>query len=780
MPLSAQAKAHNTPIGIQRAAGVAPATHSPALGDFGLRPADIHAAYELPESATTEQTIALIDAYNDPTAEADLATYSTTFGLPECTTANGCFKKVGETGLEGTLPFPKTTAELETAEAGGAGAKEEAEAAIGWGAEISLDIESAHATCPNCHILLVEANTTSYTDLEKAEKTAETLGATELSNSWGGPEEGVTVGHDSTGPFNDPKVVITASSGDNGFLGWDSEFEGESGFTNYPAASPHVVAVGGTRLTLGAESKWSNETVWNGSGASGGGCSIQFTAPAWQQSVANWSSIGCTNKRVVADVAADADPHSGVAVTDSSSACETEYAEGGSKHVVHWCTYGGTSLASPIVAGVFALAGGAGSVAYPAQTLYENRLAAPASLHDVTNGSNGECTLGFNPKTGLSSCTPAESAAASCESTGSCLAGTGFDGPTGVGTPHGILGFVPTGKGAGEEEPPSEEEAEEEPEEKEQPPVKEGAPGKPVGTPPATTPTPPPAVAASTTPVISSLGLTIRAVIALDAHRPVTSKIAFSFMLSSPANVKRQARKTHPHPPPDALEDRRQRRDCGWDQRPQQREAERAQGAPAGPLPPDGDAPHRPVALDPHPHQLSAPGPAEGGPGAIVRSAALAGVLDLDPFAGADLRHEAQRRLEVATGAFEVFGGGGRVVRIDLAQELEGPFAGDPAHGDVLDGHRELAEGLGGRPLGNFNREFLVPALGQRPRRLSAAAEPDSAEENERADRRRPQCPPLPARLHALCPPFVGRSDRRRTAPEDNDWRAAPGSPSTS
>ena len=545
VPLTAQAKAHNTPIGIQRAAGAAPATHSPALGDFGLRPSDLHAAYELPESATTEQTIALVDAYNDPTAEADLATYSTTFGLPECTTANGCFKKVGETGLEGSLPFPKTVAELETAEAGGAGAKEEAEAAIGWGAEISLDIESAHATCPNCHILLVEANTTSYADLEKAEKTAETLGATEISNSWGGPEEAVTVGHDGSGPFNDPKVVITASSGDNGFLGWDSEFEGESGFTNYPAASPHVVAVGGTRLTLGAESKWSNETVWNGSGASGGGCSVQFTAPAWQQSLTNWSSIGCTNKRVVADVAADADPHSGIAVTDSSAACETEYAEGGSKHVVHWCTYGGTSLASPIVAAVFALAGGAGSVAYPAQTLYENRLAAPASLHDVTSGSNGECTLGFNSKTGLSSCTPAESAAASCASKGSCLAGTGFDGPTGVGTPHGILAFVPTGKEGGEEEPPLEEEEGEEKPEEQPPPVKR----KPVNpTPVQPAPAPPVAVVASTTPVISSLGLTIRAVIALDARRPSASKIAFSFMLSSAAKVQAKlARRIRTH-----------------------------------------------------------------------------------------------------------------------------------------------------------------------------------------------------------------------------------------
>ncbi len=544
VPLSAQAKAHDTPIGIQRAASrAAPASHSPAAGDFGLRPSDLHAAYELPESATSEQTIALIDAYNDPTAEEDLATYSSTFGLPACTTGNSCFKKVGETGLEGSLPFPKTKEALLAAEAGSNAEKEEAEAAIGWGAEISLDIETAHAVCPNCHILLVEASTTSYADLEKAEKTAENLGATELSNSWGGPEEGVTVGHDSAGPFNDPKVVITASSGDNGFLGWDAEFAEESGFTNYPAASPHVVAVGGTRLTLGAESKWSSEAVWNGSGASGGGCSVQFTAPAWQQSLSNWSSIGCSNKRVVADVAADADPHSGVAVTDSSSACETEYSEAG-RHVVHWCTYGGTSLASPIVASVFALAGGAGGVAYPAQTLYENRLAAPSTLHDVTAGSNGECSLGFNAKTGLSSCTAAESAAASCESAGSCLAGTGFDGPTGVGTPHGIRAFVPTGEGTREGEGPVEEkqkeEPREEPEEKFTPPspIHEGSGVKPVNPAPVQPPVAPTGTAASSSPVVVSLGLTINAVFALDAHRPSTSKIAFSFMLSSASKVR--------------------------------------------------------------------------------------------------------------------------------------------------------------------------------------------------------------------------------------------------
>jgi len=551
VPLTAQARAYDHPIGVQRAAGAAPAAHNPAAGDFGLRPQDIHTAYELPATAATEQTIALVDAYNDPTAEADLAAYSSMFGLAACTTANGCFKKVGETGSEAALPFPKTSAELKTAEEGSAGAREQAEAAVGWGAEISLDIETAHATCPNCHILLVEAETTSYADLEKAVRTAETLGATELSNSWGGPEAGITVAHDSASPFNDPKVVITASTGDNGFLGWDSAFAEERGFTSYPAASPSVVAVGGTRLTLGAGGAWSAETVWNGSGASGGGCSIQFTAPAWQQAVSDWSGIGCATKRVIADVSADADPHTGIAVTDSSSACETEYSESGTTHVIHWCTYGGTSLASPIIASVFALAGGAHGIAYPAQTLYANEREAPATLHDVTFGSNGECATGANAE-GLSNCTPAEAAAVSCESKGSCLAGTGFDGPSGVGTPHGILGFQPATEGGKEEAPKEEANAKEEPEEKAEAkaPPKEGGGVTPLSpTPPAAPLTPPPGAAASSTPVVSALSLTLRALIALNAHRPSASKVAFSFMLNSAAkvrvNLSRRVRRHH-------------------------------------------------------------------------------------------------------------------------------------------------------------------------------------------------------------------------------------------
>ena len=128
----------------------------------------------------------------------------------------------------------------------------------------------------------------------------------------------------------------------------------------FPAASPHVVAVGGTRLKLGAGSTWAGETVWNGDGAGGGGCSTIFPAPTWQLSLSDWASVGCAGERAVADVSADADPYTGVAVADSTSPkCETSYTEGKTKHVLHWCTLGGTSLASPIIASVFALAGGA-------------------------------------------------------------------------------------------------------------------------------------------------------------------------------------------------------------------------------------------------------------------------------------------------------------------------------------------------------------------------------------------------------------------------------------
>jgi subtilase family protein len=520
VPMTAAARAYTHPLGRTR---IAPSP-APSPASFGLTPEDLHSAYRLPNSASLTQTVALVDAYNDPNAEADLAAYGLAFGVPgECTTANGCFEQVNQNGQPGNPPFPKTTAELEAARKGTLAQKEEASEAEGWGLEISLDIEVARAICQSCRILLVEANSSSYQDLEQAEHAAIALGATAISNSWGGQE--VTPEMEASGPFNNPGTVITAAAGDNGYLGWSAPNSFERGFADFPASSPHVVAVGGTQLSVTAGGSWAGEAVWNGKGAGGGGCSVEFTAPPWQQSVAGWSGVGCEARRGVADVSADADPYSGVAVHDSSAQCEASYEEGGTKHVLHWCTLGGTSLASPLVASVFALAGGAGGVAYPARTLYENEARSPASLHDVVSGSNGACSKGFNHKTGVSLCTAAEEAQ-SCAPKLVCLAGTGYDGPTGVGTPNGIAAFQPTGEGEVEKPKP------------------EGGGASPT---PTITPSPnstgssagpaPPPPAAPVSIQISRLSLTLNAIISLNRGRARTSQLGFAFDINFPVRV---------------------------------------------------------------------------------------------------------------------------------------------------------------------------------------------------------------------------------------------------
>jgi PKD repeat protein len=414
------ARAHTSPLGMARstmlrAGKAAEPCESPtaAEGCYGLRPQDLHSAYGLPTTASSKQTIALIDAYDDPAAEADLKIYDEEFHLPACTTANGCFTKVNEKGQAGPLP----------------------EAEGGWSVEISLDIETAHATCQNCHILLVEADETSYTDLEAAEETAVKMGATEISNSWSGGEPAT----DSTA-FDHPGVVIAAASGDDGYLNWQSQNLFARGTVGWPASSPDVVAVGGTRLSLTSEGAWAGETVWNGDGATGSGCSEDYEAPSWQRELPNWSAVGCGSKRAVADISADADPYTGVAVYDSATIVEKK---GGGYGPFDWGTVGGTSLASPLIASTFALVGGSGSVEYPAKTLYENRVKSAASLHDIDSGSNGECSKSFNYETGLSGCTAQEEAESSCKSEAICLAGPGYDGPSGVGTPDGVGAFQP-------------------------------------------------------------------------------------------------------------------------------------------------------------------------------------------------------------------------------------------------------------------------------------------------------------------------------------------------
>jgi hypothetical protein len=436
VPKTAAARAHTHPLGMARnqpiTAGLA------ADGAYGLRPQDLHSAYKLPEEQAGTQTIAIIDAFDDSTAARDLGIYDKEFELPECTGASGCFKQVNQEGETGNLPI--------------AADEEEQEEAADWAGETSLDIEVAHAVCHNCKILLVEADSSSFSDLESAEETAAGLGATEISNSWGGPECGDEHGHlecEADHPaFNHPGVVITAAAGDEGYLDWGARKSSERGYADYPASSPHVVAVGGTRLSLTAAGEWAGETVWNGDGAGGGGCSLKLTAQPWQQSTSDWSSVGCGTHRAVADVSADADPYTGVAVYDSTPVVE----EG--KERVGWGTIGGTSLASPIIAATFALAGGAGknahgeTVQYPAQTLYEN-LATPGLLHDVLSGSNGECSEEFNEQTGLSGCTESQEAANCSDKPAICQARAGYDGPTGVGTPDEIAAFQPGGQRTG-------------------------------------------------------------------------------------------------------------------------------------------------------------------------------------------------------------------------------------------------------------------------------------------------------------------------------------------
>jgi hypothetical protein len=413
-----------------------------------LEPAQLREAYGLPEEPlhdSGQQTIALVDAYNDLAAEADLGVYDTHWHLAACTAANECFTKVNQLGAaaaEGAsgTPFPKSTGELKEreaqCEAKNATACAEVEEAEGWGVEISTDVDVAHSLCQSCHILLVEADSSAYTDLETAEDTAATLGATEISNSWGGSEPG-----DDSPAFDHPGIVLTAATGDNGYLNWT--LAGEPGYfagADYPASSPHVVAVGGTELTVTTGGARHSETVWNedpdptdgNEGAGGSGCSAQFAAPAWQLEMIDWASVGCGTgggaTRAVADVAADADPYSGVLVYDSDAAPDD------------LIVIGGTSVASPTIASVFALAGGAHGVSYPAQTLYyrHGRDGSPG-LYDVTEGGNGKCDDGYTGGCSGSLASPLDCGAGALI----CNAGPGYDGPTGVGTPTGLSAFEP-------------------------------------------------------------------------------------------------------------------------------------------------------------------------------------------------------------------------------------------------------------------------------------------------------------------------------------------------
>lgn len=371
-------------------------TSGPVPGS--LTPAQLHAAYELPAetSVSGAQTIALVDAYKDPTIEGDLAVYDKQFGLPECTRSNGCLQTIDEDGNESPLPANEG----------------------GWAAEISIDVEMAHAICQDCHIVLVESDGEAFAELGAGVNAALAAGAGEISNSYGslGSESSLAAREreENSEFYDHPGVAITASTGDCGYRDSNpeqfDECDGLAANVGFPAASPDVVAVGGTTLSE-AEGDWQS-TVWEGSG---GGCSSIFPAHSWQSALGDWSQTSCGADRLSADVSAEADPDTGVAVYDSTP--EFKGAETG------WTVYGGTSVASPILAAEFALAGGAHGVSYPAQTLYAH-LGEASALYDVSSGSNGTCAGAL-----------------------ACEAASGYDGPSGVGSPLGLSAFAP-GAGA--------------------------------------------------------------------------------------------------------------------------------------------------------------------------------------------------------------------------------------------------------------------------------------------------------------------------------------------
>jgi hypothetical protein len=310
----------------------------------GNGPAQLRGVYGL-ASVNSTQTIAIVDAYNDPYIKSDLDKYDSTFGLPFFPSCSGsvttsCFQKVNQ---KGGTSYPQTNA--------------------GWALEIALDVEVAHGLCPTCKILLVEASSNGFADLMAAEDRAAIMGAKVISNSWGANEFSAETTSTYDGHLNKSGVAITFSSGDSGYG------------VEYPAASQYVTAVGGTTLTLGPGNTYGSETTWAGAGS---GCSAY--EPQTPAQALLGLSASCPN-RMVADVSADADPASGAAVYDSVRLSGRS----------GWFQVGGTSLAAPIVAATYAQAGNASSISPANGYPYSHT----SGLHDVTSGSNGSCTVAF-------------------------------------------------------------------------------------------------------------------------------------------------------------------------------------------------------------------------------------------------------------------------------------------------------------------------------------------------------------------------------------------------
>jgi subtilase family serine protease len=319
----------------------------------GLTPADLRDAYKIAGSGDRSTIIAVVAANGYDNAESDLAAYRSFFGLPPCTTESGCFRKFNQRGEEKDYP-PQD---------------------LDWAQDSAIDLEMASAMCPSCTLYLVEADLNSFDNLAAAENTAATLGAHTIVNSYGGDEPNT---QRFVPAYQHKGVAIVASSGDRGNI------------VQFPSSSPYVVAVGGTHLARNSNKRGWTESAWSDGGS---GCSAIYPKPEFQH------DTGCAN-RTTADLAAIADPFTGVAIYGP-------VAGGGSK----WLEFGGTSVAAPIIAGIYGVNGGK---VHDNREPYRHRKA----LFDVKSGSNGTCNPAYL-----------------------CTAGKGYDGPTGLGTPNGSAAF---------------------------------------------------------------------------------------------------------------------------------------------------------------------------------------------------------------------------------------------------------------------------------------------------------------------------------------------------
>jgi subtilase family serine protease len=378
-----------------RAAAIA-ATTSPVPAPQPGGPAYLQQAYDvaaLAQIAGGNQTIAIVDAYDSPTAESDLATYRSTFNLPPCTA--GCFQKVNQWGSSDPRLLPSAPPDGKS----------------GWQREIALDLDAVSAMCPNCKIELVEAFTDGIGDLSVAQYTAAHMTPTPnvITDSWGAVPASATSQQNANGEqtwlkntatFTFPGIATVAASLDFGYLGNGQNSQCKNGYTAetcnvYPAALPGVTAAGGTSMVpangIGTQAaRGVAEVAWTDTGS---GCDTTEARPSWQ------TFAGC-NGRAYNDLSADADPATGMYVYNA--------ADGG------WEIGGGTSEASPLIAAYYALVGAGSDPSWA----YSTAAAQPGIFNDPVSGSNGTCQA---PITYI------------------CNATTGYDGPTGLGTISGAV-----------------------------------------------------------------------------------------------------------------------------------------------------------------------------------------------------------------------------------------------------------------------------------------------------------------------------------------------------